>query len=262
MKTLAKALFYGALDLCTAGQGVERTINGTPIRFPARWSRFYPARYEPAKCAFLSECCVPGGVALDIGAHIGLFSVFMARLVGPSGRVFSFEPTPFTRDVLHETVRLNGCEGIVQVRPEAVSSTSGSATFYDTGDQASNANSLVPGGRARALLPVETVSVDDFAAARDLTVQCLKIDVEGAELEVLRGASRTIRVCRPAIVFELHPEALARDGASVHDLCLLLQEYDFIPFLDNRPIDFGWLSAQEEPVEIEALPREKTFDRS
>src|SRR5437879_13846628 len=121
MLSLAKEIAYVALDVCTAWRGVPRLVGGEWISFPARWCRYYAADYEPATFTFLRAHCLEGATVLDVGAHIGLFSVLMARLVGPSGRVISFEPTPLTRRVLDETVRLNGFGDVVEVRAEAVS---------------------------------------------------------------------------------------------------------------------------------------------
>src|SRR3712207_5734051 len=120
IKSLTKSVVYGALDISTSRRGIKRTIGGEEIRFPARWFRYYEADYEPETFSFLRANLKEGQTALDIGAHIGLFSVVMARLVGASGHVFSFEPTPLTNEVLKETVRLNRCEEIVEVRGEAV----------------------------------------------------------------------------------------------------------------------------------------------
>src|SRR5438067_2438972 len=141
MISLAKRAAYRALDLCTAGRGVPRRIGGEVVRFPARWCRYYEAAYEPETFRFLAAQCRPGSTVLDIGAHLGLFTVIMARRVGPGGRVLSFEPTPSTRAALSETVRLNGFRDRVQVRGEAVAGTVGQAAFYCTGDDISNANS-------------------------------------------------------------------------------------------------------------------------
>lgn len=118
---------------------------------------------------------------MDIGAHLGLFTVLMARRVGVSGRVFSFEPADFSRSVLSETVRLNGCADVVEIRSEAVAQASGKLTFYETGDILSNANSLVRTARTKTSVTVDAISIDDFARAQELGVRCMKIDVEGAE---------------------------------------------------------------------------------
>src|SRR4051794_23344965 len=140
---LVKKFVYCAVDLCLAGRGVNRRIGGESVRFPVRWCRWYAADYEPGTFSFLRAHCGRGDTAMDLGAHLGLFTVVMARLVGPNGRVFSFEPTPQTRAVLEKTVRLNGCDTIVEVHGEAVAGATGTSVFYDTGDVVSNANSLV-----------------------------------------------------------------------------------------------------------------------
>lgn len=225
MKTVLKAIVYGMAELATAGRGVARVVGGERIRFPARWCRYYPADYEPATFAFLRDHCGPGSTALDIGAHLGLFSVTMARLVGPAGRVFSFEPTTLTRQILERTVRLNGCEGVVEVRHEAVALTSGTAVFHDTGETGSNANSLIPTKRSQAGMAVPTVSVDDFLSERDLQANCLKIDVEGAELDLLRGAERTFATSRPPTYLAVHPAAVNESGGSLKEIWRLVSRY-------------------------------------
>src|SRR5438876_1042115 len=106
VKTFAKSVAYGALNVCSGGRGLHRVIGGEGVRFPAPWFRYYQEDYEPATFSFLRAYCTPGSAVLDIGAHIGLFSVVMARLVGPSGRVFSFEPSQVSRRVLQETIRI------------------------------------------------------------------------------------------------------------------------------------------------------------
>ena len=111
-----KEAAYKILDAVTPGRGVVRNIGGERIRFPAKWSRYYEAGYEPETFRFFRDNLKPGDAVLDIGGHIGLFAVVTARLVGPDGRVFSFEPTPFTRNVLEEVVDLNNYTDRVEVR--------------------------------------------------------------------------------------------------------------------------------------------------
>ncbi len=256
MTSLSRSIVYGALDSCTAGRGVKRVVSGEPVRFKARWCRFYPSVYEPETFKFLRAHLRPGETALDIGAHIGLFSVLMARLVGPSGRVFSFEPVPAIRDILCETLRLNDCIEITETRGEAVASTTGRATFYDTGETISNAGSLIPTARSRSEFPVETVSVDDFAVRRGIFVHCLKIDAEGAELQILRGACRTLLACRPVVLLALHPTVLRRSGASLAEVWGVLQGHGMIALHDNRPVDGNWFCRQEDLVDVQILPQE------
>lgn len=254
IKSLAKSVAYGALNLSTAGRGVKRIIGGEPVRFPARWSRYYLADYEAATFDFLRAHCAQGHDVLDMGAHIGLFTVVMARLVGPTGRVFSFEPTPLTREVLRETVRLNGCEGIVEVREEAMAKVSGSATFYDTGDAGSNANSLVPTQRSQSGYTVRTVSLDDFTSSRGLPVGCLKIDVEGAELDVLLGGERTFLVSRPAVWLALHPPFLGDSAKALAEIWKILQQYRMLVSYQGGRVEEDWFREQRELFDVQLLP--------
>jgi FkbM family methyltransferase len=248
-----KNVAYDAVDLWTRGRGVERVISDEPIRFRARWSRFYPSNYEPGKFAFLRTHCRPGTAVLDVGAHIGLFTVLMARCVGPSGSVLSFEPTPLTRQALLDTVRRNSSADIVEVREEAVSDRVGLARFHDTGDPLSNANSLVESSRSKAVLTVPVTTVDAVVTERKLTVSCIKIDAEGSEIDIVRGAAATINRCRPALQIEVHPRAIRNSGRDPNELWDLLHLHGYMTLVDGAPIDREVWSAQSDPFEIQAV---------
>ena len=161
----AKMATYSAADVLTRHRGSARKFNGHTIRLPPRWARYYPRDYEPAKQSFLEAMCPEGGTVIDGGAHIGLFSVVMARAVGPAGRVLAFEPTPDSRAVLYRTLELNGLDNVT-VRSSALSSSSGTAIFHATGDPGSNANSLGRVKRSAVEFSVNTCALDDLALDR------------------------------------------------------------------------------------------------
>ncbi len=252
--TLLKSLAYGVLDAATVGRGVRRVIGGEAIRFPARWCRYYPSDYEPTTFDFLRKHCRPGDIVLDIGAHFGLFSVVMARRVAPTGRVFSFEPTALTRQVLTETVRLNGYSHIVQIRTEAVTHSTGTMTFYETGDIVSNANSLARTNRSQTTTTVPTVSIDNFVRANSISVRCMKIDVEGAELDALRGARQTLQLCRPAMHLSLHPNALQQTGGTLADIWAILENCRMAVVQKGETVDARWFCSQTNLFEVQLLP--------
>jgi FkbM family methyltransferase len=253
MKSLAKSLSYRALDFATGGRGVRRVIAGETVRWPARWSRYYAADYEPGTFDFLRAWCRPGDTVLDIGAHIGLFTVLMSRLVGPAGRVLSFEPTPCTCHVLRETVRINYCESNVELHEEAVSNRSGRGTLFDTGDVVSNANSLVRTPRSRGEISVETVSIDEVVP-RGEEVRLLKIDVEGAELDVLRGARRTFAASPPAVYLALHPPQIRDAGRTLEEVWDLLRDYRMAIFHNHESVDKLWFCDRHDLFDVQALP--------
>jgi FkbM family methyltransferase len=240
--------------MITLGHGVRRRINNVSIRFPAKWSRYYEADYEPETFSFFRESLKPGSTVLDIGAHIGLFAVVTAKLVGKQGKVFSFEPTPFTRSVLEEVVRLNGCSDVVEVRGEAVSDRLGKAIFHDTGDQISNANSLVDLERGKKNIEVDVISIDEFVRLKGIKPDCLKIDVEGAELDLLRGARATFTDMRPLARLGLHPPQIKENGQSLTEIWQILADYKLNIEFEGKRAGKDWFCEQQELFDVNLLP--------
>lgn len=249
-----KTLSYKALDVVTLNRGIARQIGGEAVRFPARFSRYYEAEYEPETFRFFREQLRPGGTLLDVGAHIGLFAVVGARMVSPGGKVFSFEPTPFTRSILKEVVRLNGCTDVVEVRGEAVSDRRGKTVFYDTGEEISNANSLVHIDRGKTGIEVDLISIDEFVKDKGIKPDCIKIDVEGAELDLLRGARETFTTMRPAARLGLHPPQIAQNGQNLEDIWQTLADYKLTPEFEGRKVEKEWFCERQDLFDVNLLP--------
>jgi FkbM family methyltransferase len=249
-----KEIGYSVLNLFTLGRGIVREIGGETIRFPTRWSRYYEADYEPETFAFFRENVKKGDVVLDIGGHIGLFAVVTGRLVGDSGKVYSFEPTPFTRGVLKEVVELNELSDTVEVRSEAVSSKRGETVFFDTGDTISNANSLVKTERSKKEIPITLISVDEFVEEKGIQPNCLKIDVEGVELDVLRGARKTFIEHRPVARLGLHPPFITQNGQSLGEIWEILEEYRMRVIFEGKPAEKEWFCSQPALFDVNLLP--------
>ena len=252
-----KSIIYQTVDTITSGRGVKRRIGGFDIRFPARYARYYEADYEAATFDFLQRNCPVGGTFLDCGAHIGLFSVVGAQIVGKTGKVFSFEPTPKTRETLSEVVRLNDCQNIVEVRNEAIAKESGSAVFFDTGGDVSNANSLVQTVGHADRLTVPTVSIDDFTARCQMQINLVKIDVEGAELDALRGGLQTFQNQRPPLSLGLHPNAIAETGASLEEIWNFLSQLDYQINCKGQAMKKDRFTAQNDLFDVQCYPQEE-----
>jgi FkbM family methyltransferase len=252
--SLFKETFYKTINALTLGRGIERDINGEKIKFPAQWSKYYETDYEPDTFKFLRTNLSKGATFLDVGAHIGLFSVVAARLVGKSGKIFSFEPTPFTRNVLREVVELNGCSEIVELRGEAVSAQKGKTVFFDTGDSISNANSLVKTERSKNEIEISTISIDEFVKERNLKVGCIKIDAEGAELDVLRGAQKTFLTMRPAARLGLHPQSINQNGQTLEEIWDVLTEYKLKVVYGGKQIEKQYFCEQTNLFDVNLLP--------
>lgn len=251
-----KAPIYGLIDVLTSFRGIRRTVCGEVVRFPARWCRYYEVDYEAPTFDFLRTVCRPGQVVLDVGAHIGLFSVVIARSVGSAGRVFSFEPTPETRGVLESVVRLNGVQDVVAVRPEAVAECTGFAEFHSVRVAGANSNSLVRTDRHESVMSVPTTNIDDFVAGCAERCDLVKIDAEGAELAVLRGAMHTLRTLRPSMWLALHPASLVGSGASLRMIWELLEDAGMRVRRGHALASRDWFCGQSELFDVAVVPAE------
>lgn len=145
----------------------------------------------------LEQFLVPGDTVIDAGANIGALTVPMARRVGPSGRVFAFEPQRLVFQVLTANVALNSLSNVETVHA-ACGERGGwiDVPAFDGRDHSVGSLSLAgqPSGE-----PVRLVAIDDYALG---AVRLIKADVEGMEIDVLRGARRTIARCRPILYLE------------------------------------------------------------
>jgi FkbM family methyltransferase len=169
-------------------------------------------RFELNELDFVRRTVRPGQHVLDIGAHIGLFAMHMAAIVGPAGSVHAFEPFGENADCLEQAVRENRFEDRVVVERQAVGRETGTARLLfaphslNTGGAfLAPEGTTLPGHETR---PVPSIALDDYPLRRP--VSFVKIDVEGAEPLVLAGAQRILREDRPLILSELHPLQLQR----------------------------------------------------
>jgi FkbM family methyltransferase len=159
--------------------------------------------YELPVQAALADRVGAGGVVYDVGANIGFFTLLAARCVGPAGRVYAFEPVDRNAAAIERSVRLNGF-ATVEVFRNAVGASNGAADLNLARHigGAVLATVGVPPDR-RGSVTVEVVSLDSVIAERGLRPPSLvKIDVEGAELDVLSGMRQTLRAHRPVLICE------------------------------------------------------------
>lgn len=184
----------------------------TPIRsgplkgfrwIPVSGRRFVRGTYEPDSTAVFLQNVRPGAVVFDIGAHVGYYSVLACHLAGAGGRVFAFEPRPFNLRCLRRHQELNGLSQL-QSFDTCVGAKASVARFESrTG---SGTGHLAPDGD----LAVNVISLDDWHAEGRLpTPDFMKIDVEGAERDVLEGGRRLLETCRPKLLLSLHSVALS-----------------------------------------------------
>jgi len=165
---------------------------------------------EPGTGDVLRRLVQPGMVVADVGANIGLLTLIMAWAAGPGGKVIAFEPEAIPRANLEKMRHLNGLSW-VEVRDQAVGAEAGQLTFHVSDIIGHSSLYALPETEGSREIQVEVVRLDAVAPAQRMDV--VKIDVEGAELDVLAGMSGLIAKNKDlAVVAEFGPEHLRRVG--------------------------------------------------
>ena len=151
-----------------------------------------------------------GDVFYDVGANVGFFALAGARHVGPAGAVYAFEPVPESAATIRASAGLNGLANL-EVIEKATGGAAGQDRLLLVEDLSwSRLERQGPHPRTLDTLEIEIVAIDDLVAdGRLRPPQLVKIDVEGAEIDVLAGMRKTIEQHRPAIVCELHDTGAA-----------------------------------------------------
>lgn len=181
--------------------------------------------YDLGSQLVMRELLTPGSTFIDVGANIGMLTLLAARLVGPEGRVVSFEPNPEVRARLEENIRRNRI-GHVEVRAQGLSDAPGELVLHvperHSGEGSFAAATGGEGPAIAARYAVRVVRGDEAgleaAAARPGSRVVLKLDVEGFECRALRGLAGFIGRTRPLVLTEANAEHLGRAGASLDEL--------------------------------------------
>ena len=240
MYNLLKKIYYKLLEIVTLGKGVRVKINGFILKLPTKYYRLFPSDYESSTFKFIKKHINKGDTIIDIGAHIGLYSVYFAKLT--KGMVFSFEPTRETIEVLKRTIEINHCSNVTVI-DGAISDKRSRAVFYTSKtEEIATGNSLIEIATDKAYIregeyQVELYSIDGFAEEHDLKIDFIKIDAEGVEWEVLMGASKTFLTDRPYASFGLHPFAYGDKKGMLTKIWEKLQEYKMSVQMEGREIN-------------------------
>ena len=202
---------------------------------------YWFGEWEPPLSDWIRRALRPGDVFVDVGANFGWFTLLAARAVAPGGSVVAVEASPDTARRLEEALALNHVDN-VRVVQAAAAAHEGTLPIYravwnDAEDSTVPAAGKQPAGEVRAGPLPALLTDDELRRAR-----VIKIDVEGAELDVLRGLQPALGALRrdAEIAVETHPDKLAAQGASESDLAELLVAAGF--GLRELPVDFSELA--------------------
>jgi FkbM family methyltransferase len=235
LRRWGRAAYHAAWFLQTGGRGLRCTLpSGELIRVlpEHRYLSWNPIEYAAFRAAV-----TPGMIALDIGANVGAYTVLLAQWVGKAGRVYAFEPSSQAFRGLVRHCSLNFQDDVVRPLAVAVSDREGSGNLIVA--STAGESRLAGGLDQAAVVTVAVTTVDNFCQRESLLPSFIKIDVEGEELAVLRGARETIQRAgdRLALFVELHPSiwALNRTARAEFELELERQRLRVEPLSGRDP---------------------------
>jgi FkbM family methyltransferase len=200
----------------------------------------------------------PDNVFLDVGANFGYYSLVMASRFDRQCVVHAFEPNPPTLARLRHHVAINSLGGVVQVHDVALSDQAGTACLATKEGNSGGAHIV---DCDRRTIEVKLTTLDDFCDQQHLTrLDAIKIDVEGFEERVLRGAERSLRRWRPVLLMELEPARLRDKQTSVTRVIHFLQKVGYELFVSRRQTLVSlhyWPEGDDAQMNVFCLPREE-----
>ena len=233
---------------------VPTAVAGSRLVMPRAYFDLYVLDYEPLTRRLFEERLKTGAVAADVGAHIGYYTMLAARLVGPRGRVHAVEPFEESLSFLRRNVELNGLLN-VSVHAAAAGARREKRAFHVM--EQTNQQSFYghPSFKTVRTIEVETVPLDELIPGR---VDFVKIDVEGAELQVLDGMRRLLAESPAAeLCVEWNADRLRLAGEDPLALPRRLRELGFsaLAALDDRKGRPEPVESLEERVRAGRIPR-------
>jgi len=212
-----------------AGKHILTTIHGVRLLIDpsvdkgVELSLFETGTYEKGTIQLLNDFLKPGSTFLDIGANIGLMSAIASQYVGEEGTVYAIEANPKTIEILQHNLALNQCEN-VEVFPVALGSTNGNALLYENWDvNRGGASLLAQDDQDGVEVPVWKLDT----LLEGATIDVLKIDVEGFELEVLQGGIELLKKQLPVMIIEVSEQRETAKGVTPKEIA------DFVRSLGN-----------------------------
>lgn len=235
---------YGEAELDVRGL----RLSVPSLREPIASNLLVNGVYEPLLCKSLARVLKPDGIFFDVGANVGFFSLLAAHRIVPAGRVVAFEASPRIFAFLEKNAKLQPRPGLQVIHAAVTERTGDEISFFDAPSIKFGMGSLANRFGSEAVA-VKSISLDDAAEKLGLAhVNAIKVDVEGYELGVLRGARRLLTTePTPVVFFEFNDWAEANPLSAPGDAQRFLQELGYI----TVPME-AWSRGErrQQPVQV------------
>jgi|TARA_R110000737_G_scaffold350964_1_gene391642 FkbM family methyltransferase len=201
-------------------QGVERSLFETGI-------------YERGTLDFIKNHLNSGDTFVDVGANIGLMSIFARQAVDSNGQVWAFEANSSTFTILERNLELNDFANVLCFEC-GLGANRETKLLYDNWEINRGAASTVVQGKGAKAIEISILTLDEVAEQQGIIPTMIKIDVEGMEEEVLIGAENIIRQHRPILIVEFSEERGDNSREKVYNKILSLSDYDIFKLKGSK----------------------------
>ena len=188
------------------------------------------------------ESCIEasrnGKCVLDIGAHIGLVTLPLSQVLSPEGKIYSFEPATINNSILKKHISDNDINNVI-IEPYLVGAYDEEDIVFFELNVPTGMNSVVVIKNDYKYIETKKkqISLDSFCTKHDLLPEIIKIDVEGAEIDVLKGGINIIKKAMPIIYLSVHPKHIMKLGKSLEDLNNIIEQLNYKCLtIDNKPV--------------------------
>ena len=184
--------------------------------------------YEPAQTKIVKQYVREGDVVIDIGAHVGYYTLLMAQLVGKKGKVFSFEPDPLNFQLLKKSVEINRFDNVILVQKAVSNTTEKIKLFVGNNDRAINRIYDAKLGDAKESIDVESIRIDEYFKENDELVNFIKIDSEGSEVKIINGMKQFLSRNQELVMMtEFFPFLIKKSGDEPNQYLKSLEKSGF-----------------------------------
>ncbi len=259
--------FLNAPVPCRLPYGGWFLAYGDTIGLRVLWGALSGHSYADHEWRFFLRFLRPGMTVFDIGANQGYFTILASRALGASGKVFAFEPAPPEFLKLRTNLRINRCRNVV-AESQAIGCSRGRTEFHLCLDYQGSFSSIRQQARdvtsRRELIEVPITMLDEYVRENNLeSVDLIKVDAEGGELDALKGATQVLRQLRPAVLCELADVRTRPWGYAARDIYSYLISFGYrwyrftdlgnlVPAVPQESYDPFWEN-------LVGLPQEKTI---
>lgn len=213
------------------GHKITAEVNQFSMRLDLRETiqrLMFLGMYEPEQTAWFKQCLRPGDAIIDVGASFGYYTTLGATLVGPSGKVFAFEPSPVASQVIEEAIKDAAVHNILLTKA-AVGREKGSASLFLPTTKYLHSPSILQSDPTFVPIQVPVIALDQFEPVLNVPkIKLVKMDVEGYEPDVLEGMKNLIKEKRVEnIICEFNSGWLKRNATTSEQLLKRFMDYGY-----------------------------------